>query len=169
MRGWSPMKPILRWPCATRWATPHARPAEAVREDHVRVDPARRTVDEHGGDPRLHLGLQITVVVTCRDDDEAVHPAGAQREHELLLALRVLGAGTVDEQCAVGARHLFHGAAQRAVEGVREVLQDQADGRGAALAQDACAVVAAETERLDGLLDAALGVGGDSRLAVHHA
>lgn len=26
MRGWSPMKPILRWPCATRCATPSRAP-----------------------------------------------------------------------------------------------------------------------------------------------
>ena len=38
-------------------------PPKLSDEDHVRVDPARRTVHEHGGDAGLDLGLQIAVVV----------------------------------------------------------------------------------------------------------
>lgn len=66
------------------------------------------------------------------------------------------------------AGHLLHGAAQRAVEGVRQILQDQADGGRTPLAQHAGAVVAAEAQRVDRLLYAALGVGRDAGLAVHH-
>ena len=152
------------------YPVPHALTAdELVQTRDAFVAAARRAVDEDGGDARLHLGLQVAVVVAGGDHDEAVHPPGTEREDELLLVLRVLGAGTVDQQCAVRAGHFLHGAAQRAVEGVGEVLQHEADGRGPALAQDARAVVAAEPESLDGLLHAALGVRGDTGLAVHHA
>ena len=166
--GLSPMKPIRRWPWAIRWATPSRAPpklSESTTSASIRPG---RAVHEHRGDARLDLGLQIAVVVTGRDHDQPVHPAGAQRQHQLLLAVRVLGAGAVDQQRAVGAGHLLHRAAQRAVEGVGEILQDQADAGRTALAQHPRAVVAAEAERLDRLLDAALGVRGDARLAVHH-
>ncbi|BFO19398.1 hypothetical protein SHKM778_57860 [Streptomyces sp. KM77-8] len=54
------------------------------------------------------------------------------------------------------AGHLLDRPAQRPVERVREILQDQTDAGRAALAQHPRAVVAAEAERLDRLLDAAL-------------
>lgn len=142
--------------------------AEVVREHHVRVDLPGRAVHEDGGDPGGDLRLQIPVVVPGGNHDQPVHPARAEREDQLLLPLGVLGTRPVDEQRAVGAGHLFHGAVQRPVEGVGEVFEDQADARGAALAQHASAVVAAEPEGLDGLLHPALGVRRDSRLAVHH-
>src|SRR5690606_32049240 len=88
---------------------------------------------------------------------------------QFLLTLRVLRARTVDQQRAVRAGHLLHRAAQRAVEGIGEILQDQSDAGGAALAAHPRAVVAAEAQRLDGLLHPALGLRGDTRLAVHHA
>lgn len=142
--------------------------AEVVGEDDVGVDPARRTVHEHRRHARLQLRLQITVVVTGRDDHETVHAPGAQRQHQFLLALGVLGAGAVDEQGAVGSGHLLHRAAEGAVERVGEVLQDQADAGGTALAQDTRAVVAAEAEGLDGLPHPVLRLGCDPRFAVDH-
>lgn len=39
------------------------RAAEAVGQDHVRVDLPGGTVDEHGRDTGGDLGLQVTVVV----------------------------------------------------------------------------------------------------------
>lgn len=143
--------------------------AEAVRQDDVGVDSPGRAVHEHRGHARLYLRLQIAVVVVGRDHDQPVHAARAQRENQFLLAVRVLRAGTVDQQRAVGTGHLLDRAAQRAVEGVGEVLQDQPDACGAALAEHPGAVVAAEAQRLDSLLDAPLGVRGDPRLAVDHA
>ncbi len=147
---------------------PVAGAAVVVGQHHVRVDPSGRAVDEHGRHTRPDLRLQVAVVVPGRDHHQTVHPARAQGQRQLLLALGVLGAGTVDQQGAVRAGHLLDGAAERAVERVREILQHQADARRPALAQHPGAVVAAEAERLDRLLHPALGVRGDPGLAVDH-
>lgn len=145
-----------------------ARTAEAVGEDDVRVDLSGGAVHEDRGDTRLYLGLQIAVVVTGRDDHEPVHTACAQREDQLLLAVRVLGAGAVDQQGAVGAGHFLDRPAQRTVERVRQILQYESDARRTPLAEHPRAVVAPEAQRVDRLLYAALGVGGDSWLAVDY-
>ncbi len=147
---------------------PVAGAAVVVGEHHVRVDPPRRPVHEHRGDARLQLRLQVPVVVPGGDHHQPVHPPCAQGQHQFLLAVRVLGAGPVDQQGAVRAGHLLDGAAERPVEGVGQVLQHQADAGGTALAEHPCAVVAAETERVDGLLDAPLGLRGHPRLTVDH-
>ncbi len=143
--------------------------AEVVGDHDVRVDPAGRAVHEHGGYPGRDLRFQIAVVVGGRDDDQPVHPPGAQREHQLLFAARVLGAGAVDQQCAVVAGDFLDGAVERAVEGVGEILQHQADAGRTPLAQDPGGVVTAESQSGDGFLDASFGVRGDPWFAVDHA
>ncbi len=142
--------------------------AEVVRQDHVGLDVPGRAVHEHRGDTRLELRFQIPVVVAGRDHHKTVHPPRAQGQHQLLLAFRVLRAGAVDQQGAVRAGHLLDRPAQRPVERVRQVLEDQADAGRTALAQHPRAVVAAETEGVDRLLDPPLRLRGDPRLPVHH-
>ena len=143
--------------------------ARVVGEHHVGVDPARGAVHEDGGDARLDLRGQIAVVVARGDHDQAVHPAGAEGQHEFLLAPRVLGARPGEQQRAVRPRHVLDGAAERCVEGVGEVFQHQADAGGAAGAQQPSAVVAPEAEGVDRRLDPRDGVRGDTRFLVHHA
>lgn len=135
--------------------------AEVVGDHDVRVDPAGRAVHEDGGYPGRDLRLQIAVVVGGRDDDQPVHPPCAQREHQLLFAVRVLGAGAVDQQRAVVAGDFLDSAVERTVEGVGEILQHQTDAGRTPLAQDPGGVVTAEPQGGDGFLDASFGVRGD--------
>ena len=158
------MKAIRRWPCAMRWARRLAHPAGVVGEHHVRVEPARGAVHEDGRDARLDLRRQVAVVVARGHHHQAVHPAGAERQHQLLLTARVLRARPGEQQRPVRTRHVLDRAAQRRVEGVRHVFQHQPDARRAAGAQQPRAVVAPEAERVDRGLDAGHGLRASPRV-----
>ncbi len=98
IRGMSPMKPIRRWPWAIRWATPSRAPPK-LSDSTTSASICPAAVHEHRGDARLDLGLQIG----GRHRPESAPPPmrRAHRARTSSFAVRVLGAGAVDEQRAV--------------------------------------------------------------------
>jgi hypothetical protein len=61
--------------------------AGVVGHHDVRVDVARRAVDEHERDAGVAVADEIAVVGPGGDDDQAVDAAREERLHELALAL----------------------------------------------------------------------------------
>ena len=103
------------------------------------------------------------------DDDDAVDAAAHQRLDDGALAgRRALGRGG-DELVLPDARLALDGRADLRVEGVGEVLDDEGDGEGPALAHEAGAVVATEAEPLDDGADPLGRVGTHAGLVVDHA
>ncbi len=109
------------------------------------------------------------MVVAGGDDEQRVDPAPQQAPHELALALGVLLAGARDEHVPVSVRGVLHRAGDRRVERVGDVLDDEAQRAGSAMAQGASEVVAGEAQERDGGLDASGGVGAHAGLLVHDA
>lgn len=144
--------------------------AHVVAQDGVRLaSRARRPIGEDRLDPGVELGCQVAVVVPRRHDDQPVHAAGAEGEHEIALPVRVLLGRAGEQQIAVVQRGVLDGAVEAGIEGVGHVFDDQADARRTAPAQDARAVVAAVAEALDRRQHAARGNGVDAGLVVDDA
>src|SRR5690606_8289008 len=144
------------------------RPVDIGAEHDVGVDALHWTVHEHHADTGRHVGREIAVVATGWHDDHAVHPARAQRLHQLSLLLRVFFGRGGEQQVPVGTRRTLDGAGQDGVEGIGHVSEHQPDTRGPATAQDPGALVRAEAEFLDGRQHLLQHRGADSGLAVDH-
>ena len=102
--------------------------ALAILAEHaVGVDPQRRAVDEHEPDPGRDVAQQVAVVLPDRDDDQPVHAAREHGLDQLALALGVLVGAARERHHAAVARDLLDAAVDRGEEGVRDVLEDQAE------------------------------------------
>ena len=159
MPGRSDRQAMRRWPCSIRCVDRRTRPARVVEEDDVQDDVLlqgvlRRTVDERRRGAHVDLGDQVAVVVAGGHHEQAVHPALAQRPDQVALARRVLVGAAGDHEEVVRTGDLLHAAGDLGVEGVGDVLDDQAEAAGAFPAAERTGdVVAAEAERRDGGVD----------------
>ena len=77
-------------------------------------------------------GMIAAVVRARRDDQQRVDPAAQQRTGQFALALGVLAGGGGDEEEAAVACGRLDGLGDRGVERVGDVLDDEAQRRGAA-------------------------------------
>ena len=104
------------------------------------------------------------------DDQHRVHATPQQRGDQLALELGILLARARDQQVAARASRLLHGLGDGGVEGIRDVLDDQAErGGGATMAQAPREVVALKAEGGNRGDHARGGLVRDAGLVVYHA
>src|SRR6266508_1684187 len=77
--------------------------AHVVEQDGVRLDAARRAVQEDDRGPGDDLGQQVAVVVAGGDDQQRIDRPAQQAQDELALALGVLLARAGDEDVAASS------------------------------------------------------------------
>jgi hypothetical protein len=102
--------------------------AGVVGEHDVGVDEARRAVDEYDRDAGLAVAHEVAVVGAGGHDDEPVDAARQERLDEVALALGVLVGAAGERQHTALARDVLDAALERGVEGVRDVVEDEASG-----------------------------------------
>ena len=137
------------------------RPAGVVADHGIRVEKARRAVNEDERDAGGALALQVAVVALGRGDDDPVDAPPGQGLDQLALAVRARIGGAGERQHSTVACHLLDATVQRREEGVSHILEDQADRRRQAIrpSQRARGVVVAVAEQADRLLHARREVG----------
>ena len=94
-----------------------------VRDDRVRGDQGRCTVDEHDTHSRALLGDQIALIASGRHDQQALDASVDERACKLALARRVLIEAAGQYQHAPFARCVLDGSVQRGRERVGSVLE----------------------------------------------
>jgi hypothetical protein len=131
-------------------------PADVVRRDGVGIDEARRAVDEHEWRACALFREEVAMVRARGHDDDAVDPAPAKRPDQLSLTVGIFVAAPGEEQHAPLAGLILDRAVESGREGVRHVLEDEADGRGLPTkpAQEGGVDVLAVVELLDRRLHA---------------
>ena len=139
-----------------------------VGQHGVRVEEGRRTVDEYEGEARVALACEVAVIRPCGDDDQTVDAPSAEGERELALELRALVGAGRERQDAAGTSDVLDCAVNVREEGVRDILEDEADARRHAIraAKRAGRIVAPVPEHADRLVHAPGEVRIDRALAV---
>ena len=157
---------------AVRGEVPNARRrAGRVGRDHgVDVEPARHAGDADHRRPRGHLGREVRLVVTRRHEDQAVDAARGERGDQRPLPSGVAVDARSEHHQPAGRRGVLHRAQDGRGERVGDVVEQQADRRGAGVgaAQDAGADVRPEAEFVDRPPDPLGERGRHPRLVVHH-
>src|SRR5436190_4401659 len=147
-----------------------ACPRAVVGEDAIRGQARRRPVEEHDRRAGAQLRHEVAVVPARGDDQHRVHATPQQRGDQLALELGILLARARDQQVAARASRLLHGLGDGGVEGIRDVLDDQAErGGGATMAQAPREVVALKAEGGNRGDHARGGLVRDAGLVVYHA
>jgi len=141
-----------------------------VGEDEIPIDAPRSTVHKHHRQPCSNFAEQVAVIGACRGQDDAVHPASGKGLDESPFTLLVLFQTGRKHPHVQRTGDVLHSAVNSGEKGVANILDQQADGRGALIrsAQVACREVQAEVQLLGGPADPPLQVPGDPRLPVHH-
>src|SRR5262245_46380557 len=94
-----------------------ARAAEVVRDDAVRVEVHRRPVDEDEPGSASPVLVEVPVIVTRRDDDQAVDAPLVERSDQLAFAMRVLVTAAGEDENAAFPRGVLDRTVKRRREG----------------------------------------------------
>ena len=125
--------------------------ATVVQQHRVRLQRPRRPVEEHHGHAHLDLAAQVRVVLPGGYHEQAVDPALAQLHQQRPFPLHVLLGRRGHQQRLVVGRDLGGNRGDGGVERVRDLLDEQPDGRveppGTQVAGD---VIAPEAQLGDG-------------------
>ena len=148
-----------------------ARAAGVVGDHRVGVDEVRRAVDEGQRHPGRSLPQQVGDVRHGGRDDQAVDPARAERRRELAFSVGLLVGAADEREHATFARGVLDAAVHGSEEGVRDVLEDQADAGRLAVraAQRARGQVVPVAEQRDGVADPLDEVAADALATVDDA
>jgi hypothetical protein len=151
-------------------ADPIGRPAAVRGDDGVGIEVVGRPIDEHERSPRAPIGDEVALVGRCRRHDEPVDATGDELADKSPFALRVLVDAARDHRNAPRPGRILDGPGDRGGPGVGQVLEDEPDSCGLAVAPAEAArrQVGLVVELFDGALDAGEEIGRDGRLGVDH-
>ncbi|CAB4975725.1 unannotated protein [freshwater metagenome] len=146
-------------------------PCRIVGDDAVGVEPARLPIDEHQHKAAATLIGKVRLLPHRRSHDDGIHPALAEGDDEVLLPLWAF-INTRREHCdASFAGDLFDPAVHGGEERIRDVFDDEPEGRGLAIrsAQVARREIVPVIELACRTLDLRDEVARHARLTIDHA